>query len=213
MSFHHYLNNMQLLYLEGVQSNFHPDLLKKIGGSMVLAAKDAQHVRIEKDKYLGFIDAQRSLNERYNEARRKWKFHQTAIIKLIEKGETPSKAIYIYLGRFQSKPHTDNMLKSLLSKQMLDDGSVYSSWMVPTIKFRRYWNKGSRIMSDTFGAITTISVLFFTAEDWTKATPEEWNHALNAGEIGILVGNLAGAHADAGKLKTDMNYNASRPTR
>ena len=213
MDFYHYLGKMRALYMEGVSSNFHPALLKDFGGIMKVAGHDADEVRIHKDKYLGFIDVVRGPQERYNMAIRKWAIHQKRLIDLLKKGNSPTNAVYTYLRKFGAYPHKKNQMSSMLQKQMMGDGRVYSAWMVPTIRFRQRWRKGSAVMKDTFGAIATMTALFITAEDWTKATPKEWDKALNVGQIGVLVGNMMGAHAGAHTQRMDTHYEASRRTR
>ncbi|MEM7664474.1 MAG: hypothetical protein AAF250_01335 [Pseudomonadota bacterium] len=67
-------------------------------------------------------------------------------------------------------------------------------------------------MRDTFGALTTMGVLIATASDWQNATPAEWDRALNAGEVGVAIGQMAGAHADARQVRADTRHTTSMPT-
>ena len=69
MRFDSYLNKMGQLHYEGVISNFQPQLLRRIGGSLALAAHDAHHVRVEEDAFL-WVDMRRLGAERWEEGQR-----------------------------------------------------------------------------------------------------------------------------------------------
>jgi hypothetical protein len=72
--------------------------------------------------------------------------------------------------------------------------------MVSTIEFRRRLSRGASVMTDTFGAIATMTALAITAENFHRATPAEWDRALGYGEVCALVGRMAGAHRSAGRM-------------
>lgn len=212
MLFNQYLTQMGRLYFEGVVSSFHPDLLKRIGGSLALAARDAHHVRVEEDAFL-WIDMQRSVDARWQEGHRAWRPHREAIVQLVRRGRTPNQAVREYLRRFNANPHTPQQLSQMLQPTMMADGSTASSWMVPAIELRRRVQRGANILTDSFGSITTMIALAMTARDFSNATPAEWDRALNVGELGKLMGEVAGAHTDARSQWADTHRDASQRTR
>ena len=110
-------------------------------------------------------------------------------------------------------PHTPEQLQIMLQRDMLPDGSQVPRWMVPTIQLRARIARGGRVMTDTFGAITTMVALAMTARDWQRATPVEWDRAVNAGEVGAVVAQMAGPHIDAHAAHQEMTQRATAPTR
>lgn len=213
MEFSEYMGKMGRLYFEGVTSDFSAALLQRLGGSLALAARDAHAVRVEEDALLGFIDLRRSPQQQWQQGMRRWQPHREGILALIRQGRSPNQAVYDYMRRFGTYPHPPRKLQEMLQPVMLSDGSQTSAWMVPTIEFRRRLARGASVMTDTFGALTTMTALAITARDWTHATPAEWDRALNAGEVGKLVGEMAGAHHDAREQWASTHREASQPTR
>ena len=56
-----------------------------------------------------------------------------------------------------------------------------------------------------FGGSLAMAALAMTADDWTRATPSEWDHAMNAGEVAMVIGQMAGAHTDAHQQRRDTS--------
>ncbi len=193
MEFQQYLRHAGSLYYEAAISDFHPDLLRRFGGSLKLAGDNAIHVRFDPDSVLGM---QRRTQDRWTAARIGWRRHADQIERRLHSGETPTQAIYNHMRAHGTHPHRPSQLQPMLQRQAYEGGEC-SAWMLPTIMLRQRIARGANIMTDTFGALTTMTALVITANDWQNATPEEWDTALNAGEVGVVVGQMAGAHADA----------------
>jgi hypothetical protein len=94
-------------------------------------------------------------------------------------------------------PHLPAKLQMLTQECLTQDGSICYGWQLNAVQFRRRFARGSAVMADTFGALTTMAALAWSAEDWTNATPDEWDAALDVGAVGQTIGQMAGAHADA----------------
>ncbi len=208
MQIQRYLRLMGRLYFEGARSNFSPELLRRFGGSLAMAARDANHIRIDPDSILGM---QRRTEDRWQAAEIGWRRHSRAICNKLARGVTPTEAIYLHCAEYSTTPHTPRQLQQGL-QQVISTHGTMSAWMLPTVQFRHRLQRGSAIMSDTFGAITTMAALAMSADDWQHATPEEWDNALNAGEVGVIIGQLAGAHTDAHTQRQDTNRTASART-
>lgn len=212
MEFSRYLGLIGRLYFEGAISNFHPNLLRRFGGSLTLAGQDAQHVRVEENAFLWF-DITRNPQELWDTAQAKWQRHSQAIRQSLAQGRTPSQAIYQYMRSHNTYPHTPTQAQQMLQPVMDETGSQHSAWMDSTIQFRRRVGRGARVMTDTFGALTTMAALMVTADNWQNATPAEWDRAMNAGEVGIIVGQMAGAHHDARSQWMQTHRDATARTR
>lgn len=209
MNFREYLRLMGRLYFQAGISNFSAPLLRRFGGVFVVAAGDVEHIRIDPDSWFGM---QRNTDDRWRAARAGWVRHTQTLEGLLRAGRTPNAAIYEFMHRHQTTPHTPRQMQAMLQPDMLADGSQSPHWMVPTIRFRARLERGGRIMGDTFGAITTMVALAMTANDWQHATPAEWDRALTAGEIGIALGQMAGAHSDAHAARGEAQRRAVEPT-
>ena len=208
---HQYLDLMRALYFDGITSNFHPDLLRRIGGSLALAARDAHHVRVEEDAFL-WLDMRRTGDALWQKSHRAWRPHREAIVQLISQGRTPNQALHEYLRRFNANPHTPQQLSQMMHITAMANGSNASAWMIPTIQMRQRIQRGANVMTDTFGATTTMIALALSARDFNHATPAEWDRAMDVGAVGALVGQMAGAHADARSQWGSVHRTASQPT-
>ena len=202
MEFKRYLRMMGKLYFEGAISDFHPNLLKRFGGSLAMCAGDVQHIRIDPDSWFGL---ERGTQDRWAAAGRSWHLHAAQIQVLLNAGNSPTDAVFNYCARFRTTPHTPAQLEQALMKVMMTNGSVVSSWQVSTLEFRQRLERGSKVMKDTFGAIGALGALVVTAKDWQNATPQEWDRALNVGEVTAAIGQMAGAHADARQMWQDRS--------
>ncbi len=210
MRFNTYLRSLGQVYFEAAKSDFSAGLLRRMGGIFVLAANDCERVRIDPNSVLGM---QRRTEDRWTAARVGWSRHSQQIRQGLSGGQTPTQAIWRHFQRFGTTPQTPQQVQQMLQPQMLANGQQASAWMVPTIQFRQRLQRGGQVMGDTFGAIATITALSMTARDWENATPEEWDRALNAGEVAVVVGQMAGAHTDARTARQDMQRDANMPTR
>jgi len=202
MQVRQYLRQMGRLYFEGAISDFHPNLLRQFGGSLAMAAQDTQHIRIDPNSWLGI---ERRIQDRWTAAQIGWRRHVQEIRTLLNAGTSPTNAVYRYCQTFRTTPHTPSQIQQSLQRVMMSNGSQVSAWQVSTIEFRQRLRRGGQVMGDTFGAIGTMAALMMTADDWTRATPAEWDHALNAGEVAMVIGQMAGAHTDAHQQRRDTS--------
>ena len=200
---------MGRLYFEGGRSSFSSELLQRFGGSLAMAARDVRHIRIDPNSVLGM---QRRIEDRWRAAEIGWQRHSREIREKMTRGESPTDAIFMHCAKYGTTPHTPGQLQQGLQQVASAHGTM-SAWVLPTVQFRQRVQRGNAVMSDTFGAITTMAALAMSAEDWQHATPEEWDRALNFGEVGAIVGQLAGAHADARTQRRETNQTASARTR
>lgn len=202
MEFRRYLGLMGRMYFQGAYSDFDPRLLNRLGGSLAICARDVQHIRIDPASVLGM---QRTMDDRYTAAHMGWRRHSAEIRSLLSAGGTPSDAIYSYCQRFGTRPHPPEQLQiAVMETENLNQGRIIN-WQRPTLELRTRMARSGQVMGDTFGAITTLGTLMMTADDWQHATPDEWNRALSAGELAVVVGALAGAHSDARQQRQDAN--------
>ena len=209
MQFNRYLRSLGRVYFEAAISDFHPDLLRRMGGIFILAGNDSERVRVDPDSILGM---QRRIEDRWTAARVGWNRHSQQIQQRLRRNETPTQAIWHHFQQFRTTPQTPEQVQQMLQPQMLANGSQASAWMVPTIQFRERLQRGGRVMGNTFGAITTIASLTMTARDWQNATPEEWDRSLGHGEVAIVVTDMVGAHTDARAARQQMQHDANMPT-
>lgn len=209
MRFETYLRKVGQVYFEAAKSDFHADLLRRMGGVFKLAGDDAERVRVDHNSVLGL---QRRMQDRWTAARMGWNRHAQAMRNDLSRGQTPTQSVWSHFQRSNTSPPTPAQVEEMLRPDMISGGRQVSRWMVPTIQFRDRFNRGSGVMRDTFGALTTMGVLIATASDWQNATPAEWDRALNAGEVGVAIGQMAGAHADARQVRADTRHTTSMPT-
>ena len=203
MEFPQYMRLIERLHFEAVTSNFHPNLLRRFGGSLALAGNDMPRVQIEQDAVL-YFDMPRHPQEQWSVARQRWGVHRDAMLRSVRQGKTPGRAVYDYMRRHNTNPHLPSQLRQALTRVRLADGTTTSAWKAPTLEQFARTQRGNQVMTDTFGAVTTMAALAVTADDWTQATPEEWDNALNAGAVAQLVGqvlsNYQGGRATAGAI-------------
>ena len=209
MRFERYLRRLGQVYYEAAISDFHPDLLRRMGGIFRLAGTDAERVRVDHNSVLGL---QRRTQDRWTAARVGWNRHSQAIREQLSRRVSPTQAVWNHFRRNHTSPPTPAQVDEMLQLDMISGGRQVSRWMVPTLQFRDRVARGGRVMTDTFGAITTMGALIATADDWQNATPAEWDSALNAGEVGVVIGQMAGAHADARQVRADTQHDARMPT-
>jgi hypothetical protein len=212
MSFNHYLRQMGTLYVQGAVSSFHPNRLRRFGGSLLLAAVDSNDVRVEEDGFLWF-DLHRNPRAQWLTAERVWERHVQGIREIVEQGETPSSAIYTYLRRFNTYPHAPQQLHQMLRRVSAPWGRDVLAWKYSTLEERQRMERTGRVLGNTFGAVTTMAALALTADSWTAATPAEWDRALNFGEVGVLVGDIAGARYDGQQQFGDSHRTATQHAR
>ena len=205
MELSQYLRMMGTMYVQGARSDFHPRLLRRIGGSLAICARDAEHIRIDPDSWLGM---RRTFDDTWTAARVGWRRHAAHIRQLLNAGNTPSQAIFIYCERFGTTPHLPVQLELAIQSATTASGREVPNWQSPTVELRARIVRSGEVMSDTFGAIATLSALIMTADDWQHATPEEWNQALSVGEVAVVVGAMASAHADARQQRQDTHASA-----
>ena len=210
MEIQQYLRLMGRLYREGGRSGIRPDSLRRFGGSLAMVASDYHHIRIDPNSILGM---ERRIDDRRTAASIGWQRHYSKIQANINGGMSPTTAVFVHCAKFNTTPHRPGQLRQGLQQVMSSQGAQMSAWLLPTVEFRQRIQRGSTIMHDTFGAITTMAALAMTAEDWQHATPEEWDLALNVGEVGVVAGQLAGARHDARTQRQDTNRTASARTR
>ena len=209
MQVRQYLRLMGQLYFEGAISDFHPDLLSRFGGSLRMAGMDAEHARVDP---ASILHMERRIADRWTAARIGWQRHVDQIRSRLAGGTPPSAAIYQYCANCRTTPHSPAQLQLMLRREMMANGHQVSHWQVATLRFRERFDRGSAVMRDTFGAFATMTALAMTADDWTHATPEEWDRALSVGEIGVIIGTMAGAHADARTARHETHATASART-
>ena len=209
MELRQYLRLMGKLYFEGALSDFQPDSLKRFGGSLAICAKDVEHIRFDPNSILGM---QRRMQDRWTAAEIGWRRHVGEIRTLLNAGSTPTETIHSYCARFQTAPHRPQQLAQALSRTMMANGNQTSAWKVATLESRQRFQRGSAVMRDTFGSIGTMCALAITAENWQRATPQEWDRALNFGDVARAVGELTGAHNDARQNRHEA-VQSSRSTR
>lgn len=210
MRFQTYLRQVGRVYFEATISDFHPDLLRRMGGIFKLAGNDAQRVRVDHNSILGM---QRRIQDRWTAGRVGWERHTQAMRTALSQGKTPSQAVWDHFHASNTSPPTPTQVREMLQRDMISGGRQVSRWQVPTIRMRDRLARGGTVMGDTFGAITTMGALIVNARDWQNATPAEWDSALNAGEIGMAIGQMAGAHTDARQAGQQVHHDASMPTR
>ncbi len=202
MEFRRYLRLMGKLYFEGAVSDFQPDTLKRFGGSLAICAKDVEHIRFDPNSMLGL---QRRMQDRWTAAEIGWRRHVSEIQTLLNAGSTPTETIHSYCARFQTAPHRPQQLEQALSRTMMANGNQTSAWKVATLQSRQRFQRGNAVMRDTFGAIGTMCALAITADNWQRATPQEWDRALNFGDVARAVGELRSVHSDARQQRLDTN--------
>ena len=209
MTFEEYLGLLGRLYVQGVTADVHPNLLRRLGGSLALAGRDAQWIRFEEDGALGFIDTRRRPADIDRIARRRWGEYRAAIERRMAAGESGRAAVENMMRTYGTVPHAPQVIQRMTRLSTGPAGTL-PSWLYDIAVVRQRFERGGEIMRDTFGALTTGAYLIATAEDWTNATPEEWDRAFNAGEIGMTVGQiLEGAGGVAQARQTQRSQGRS----
>lgn len=194
MEFGRYLNLMGRMYFQGATSNDSYDLLRRYGGALKLAGDNAQHIREDPDSILGM---QRRMEDRWTAARIGWRRHADQIERRLHRGESPTQAIYQHMRDHGTYPHRPEQVELMTRPSMTTGGAPCATWQVEAVNFRRRLRRGAGVMGDTFGAITTMLALSCSGVDWANATPDQWDDALDVGEVGRNVGQMWGAHTDA----------------
>lgn len=189
VTFEQYLGLLGRLYVQGVTADVHPNLLRRLGGSLALAGRDAQWIRIEENAALGFIDMRRDRADIDRIARRRWGEYRAAIERRIAAGESGRAAVENMMRGYGTVPHAPRHLERMTAPSTGPAGTA-PRWLYDIAVVRQRFERGGEIMADTFGSLTTGAYLIATAQDWTNATPEEWDRAFNAGEIGMTVGQI-----------------------
>ncbi|MEY8119966.1 hypothetical protein AB9F26_17145 [Falsihalocynthiibacter sp. BN13B15] len=161
-------------------------------------------VQVKQDAFL-YFDMARHPQEQWNVARNLWALHRDAMLQSIRGGKTPGRAVYDYMRRHNTNPHLPNQLPQALARVRGPDGNPTSAWKAPTLQQFARTQRGNQVMTDTFGAVTTLIALAVTADDWTQATPEEWDSALNAGAVAQLAGQVVSNFQDGRAAAGAMN--------
>ena len=176
-----------------------------MGGSLALAAQDRHRIQVDHNSVFGFS---RRPADVWRAADMGWRRHVQQMSQLLTDGYSPTETIYLYLAKYHTKPHQPQQIRAALNNVLISDGRSVSAWRAPTLEFRSRAHRGGDVMTNTFGGITTTVTLALTAEDWQNATPAEWDAALSAGEVVMVVGELLGAFADADTQRHETNVDA-----
>ncbi len=213
MTFEQYLAGLGRLYVQGVTSDVHPNLLRRLGGSLALAGRDAQWIRFEEDGLLGFIDVRRRRADIDRIARRRWREYRAAIERRIAAGEPPRAAVERLMRGYGTIPHAPRQVEQMLRPSTGPVGTL-PAWLYDIAVVRRRIERGGEIMTDLFGGLTATAYLIATAEDWMNATPEEWDRAFDAGEIGQTFGEIIESAGGALQARqTHRSLSRSAPSR
>ncbi len=210
MTLHEYFFLMGRLYQQGVTSDFTPGLLQQFGGSLAIAASDSTKVRVDSDS---IFNSPRNFAAARSTAIGLWNGHLTNMGDLMLNGMSPTRTILTYLAKFGAVPHRQLRLRRAVTTTTIVDGNgrqrTVAAWQLATLEFRNRVQRGSRVMSDTFGGISAFFALMITAEDWQHATPAEWDNAISVGELGQAIGSVASAHLDARQQRAENRRNAT----
>jgi hypothetical protein len=204
-----YLRRLGQLYVEGVTADVSPRLLQRLGGSLALAGRDAEWIRFEHDALLGFIDVRRSRDEIERLARRRWGEYRAEIERHMAAGVPPRVAIERTMRRYGTVPHTHTQVAQMMTLTTGPAGTM-SRWLYDIAALRQRFQRGMTVMRDPFGALATGAYLIATAENWTSATPAEWDRALTVGEVGMAAGRVAEAAASVPQARLQQRL-LSRP--
>jgi hypothetical protein len=110
------LDNLGTLYVEVVESDVHPGLLQRLGGTLSLAGQDAWWIRVEKDAALGFIDMARDAHDVARMARNRWVQHRTQIVQRVASGVSPARAVEGYMRSRGTIPHSPDQMHAMLQQ-------------------------------------------------------------------------------------------------
>lgn len=190
--FERYLSQLGRLYIQGVTADVHPNLLRRLGGTLALAGRDAQWIRVEEDAALGVIDMRRSHDDILRIARNRWREHRRQIESAIENGTPPARAVESYIrSRTQTPPHSPVQISRML-QPVTGAAGTSSAWYYDIADFRRRLQRGADVMTgSSFTSIAAGAYFIATANDWENGTPEEWERALAFGEAVQPLANLA----------------------
>ncbi|RMH48023.1 MAG: hypothetical protein D6686_11480 [Alphaproteobacteria bacterium] len=209
MTFERYLAALGRLYASAAASGFSPDLLRDLGGVFVLAARDAQHVRVDPDSLLGMA---RRPQDAATAARLGWERHRRQIHVQVRKSRSARLGVWAYFAKHGTRPQAPRQAARLAQPVLRADGSEVMAWKEPILRAQERIARGLDVMGDSFGAAATVATLVASARDWERATPEEWDRALDVGALARDVGQLAGTHGDARALRRQMAEDAGAPT-
>lgn len=199
MEFEEYLSALGRLYVQGLTSRVSPQILQRFGGSLVLAAEDAEWIRNEEDAILGVFDTERS-RERVEEiGRRRWREHRQLIMRRVAAGEQPMAALNGYMRAHNTRPQTVDQLNMMLPTTewigAQGRGGRHPRWLADLrargARFLERMEQAREVGSDVFGSAAYIGTMSYrTGLDWSDATEEDREAALQAGRIGSTTGQL-----------------------
>jgi hypothetical protein len=192
MNLEEYLENCWRIHDTAVRSNLDPGLLRRMGGCLAIAGEHADAVRVQKDAYLGFIDRDRTDDEIRRLGSRRWRAVETEIKQQIADGVPPTKAVERVMERHGTVPHTPEQVQDMGQLITGPHGTTYR-WLYDLRVAQARIARGASVMQSTVGAIVAGFYLMATAENWSNATPAEWDMAFAAGELGATVEGVAGA--------------------
>lgn len=203
MDFQQYRLECRKAYVYAVMSGSAPLLLSRFGGAIAIAAKHVNSLWIERGGSLwGLANRDREPDEVRRLANRRWTLVEREIAAEIQAGHPPTHAVRDVMQRYGTWPHTIEQIRLLM--RIEDDptgGPPAPSWVVDLRINSARLGRSSETMANTFGAIFTTVALIATAENWTNATPAEWDQAVDIGQAGVNLGELGGAVAGMGEAR------------
>jgi hypothetical protein len=106
-SFHRHLAMLGRLYRQGLAGGLAPAVLRRRGGALALAARDAPFVRTEQAGLPGVMRLPRTAAEVNRIATVQWQRHRARILDAVRSGLPPRQALRQYLaGAAGSRPHS-----------------------------------------------------------------------------------------------------------
>ena len=211
--FEQYLTGLGRLYREALGASVEAGLLRRMGGTLALAARDAAAVRVQQDALLGVIDMRRSAAEIDTVARVRWQQHRARIMAAVEGGLSPKAAVrQFFQDQAGCLPHTPRQVQMLLQRHAGAHGT-HSAWLAPIVEFRARYRRAAGVMTgSSFTAIVAGMHFLATAEDWEHGTPEEWDRSLAAGEMAAPLAGLAQGMAGVAQARTAPHPDTSGRT-
>jgi len=180
--------------MEAILSGYGAAALRRFGGVFVIAAADAEWLRVERGGYLGVIDRNREGQEIRPLAAQRWRAFRGRVEGAVASGRAPTEVLATTLREeYGTSPHTPEQVEALLARAAGPDGGpAASGWIIELRTWEWRLRNRLEVATDTFGSIAMTVYLIATAHGWHNATPEQWDKAVEAGRVGANVGRLLG---------------------
>lgn len=200
------------VHRNAIESGESADALHSIGGVFALAGDDVRRgIRVQEDKYLGFIDGEASQKTVSLRISNDWKRWEHRIRAAAARARTPQEGVLVY---FQSlnpdlAPQTTESLKHMMVWTIGPLGHM-ETWRYDVAKIRDAFRRGLDVLTGPSIGAVTAGVTAFAKGGW-HPTAEDWNEAFAIGELVQTAENMASALPITARQRATERPPSNRP--